>query len=232
MDAPDKRAVVHSAGAACLAPGTPPGPKPPHSQNPIGESTGRFRRLLNKHEEGEGSYQALRRMMDSRTYPASCESNRKRHLTRGTKDEANTQQNSTHQAKTKSEEVEKGNKVEPVYNTQNIASAEAKTRDSYKAGLDERVQGGGAGLDKMVQGLKNETSGASYLEAKTNGDSNIHQARNRSGYRSEGISNRGGELHQAKNGGASQDIFQLHPGNGGVQQTKTRGIDCDTSRGQ
>ena len=89
--------------------------------------TGPLRRLLNKYKEGEGSYQALRRMMDSRRYPAPCDPNRKRHLTGGTKDKANTQHNSTHQAKTKSKEEEKGNKVEPVYNTQNIASSEAKT---------------------------------------------------------------------------------------------------------
>ena len=59
----------------------------------------------------------------------------------------------------------------------------------------------------MVQGLKNETSRAGDLEAKTNGDGNIHQARNRSGNRSEGIGDRGGKLHQAKNDGASKEIF-------------------------
>ena len=194
--------------------------------------TGPLRRLLNKYKEGEGSYQALRKMMDSGTYPAPHDPNRKRHLTGGTNDKADTQQNSTHQAKTKSEEAEKGNKVEPAYNTQNIASLEAKTQDSHEAGLDKRVQGGGAGLDEKVQGLKTQTNGAIDFKTKANGDGVIHQTGNGSGDRSEGIGDRGGELPQAKDGGASQEIFQSHLVNRDVLQTKTKGIGGNMGRGR
>ena len=120
--------------------------------------------------------------------------------------------------------MEKGNKAEPVNNTQNIASSETKTRDSYEAGLDKRVQGGGAGLDEKVQGPKTETRGAGDFETKTISDGNPHQAGNRAGNRSKGIGDGGGKFPQAENGGASQEIFRSHLGNGDVQQTKTRGI--------
>ena len=55
-----------------------------------GEVTAPLRRLLNRYKEGENSYQTLKRMMDSRTYLAPRDPNRKRHLTGGTKDEADT----------------------------------------------------------------------------------------------------------------------------------------------
>ena len=79
---------------------------------------------------------------------------------------------------------------------------------------------------------KTETSGAGDFEAKTIGDINFHQAGNRAGDRSEGISDRGGKFHEADNGGTSQEIFQSNQRNGDVQQTKTRGIGGDAGRGR
>ena len=38
LETPNDGTVVHPTGAAHSAPGTPPGPNLPHSQNPIGES--------------------------------------------------------------------------------------------------------------------------------------------------------------------------------------------------
>ena len=122
--------------------------------------------------------------------------------------------------------------MEPAYNTHNIASSEAKTQDSHEVGLDKRVQGGGAGLDEKVQVLKTKTNRAIDFKTKANGDGDIHQARNRSGDRSKGIGDRGDELHQAKDGGASQEIFQSHLVNGDVLQTKNKGIGGDMGRGR
>ena len=147
--------------------------------------TAPLRRLLNGYKEGENSYHTLKRMMDSRTYPTPSDPNRKRHLTGGTKDKADSKQNSIFQAKNK--DGEKINPVEPVDGTLNIASSETKTQGKG-AGRDERVQGGGAGLDKMVQGVGT------------------------------------GRQHQVPHAGGSQGIFHSHQGNGGFQQTKTRGI--------
>ena len=98
--------------------------------------TAPLRKLLKRYKEGKNSYQTLKRMIDSRTYPTPSNPNRKRHLTRGTKGEADIKQNSIFQAKNK--EGEKMNPVEPVDGTLNIASSETETQGEG-TGRDEKV---------------------------------------------------------------------------------------------
>ena len=69
------------------------------------EETAQIRWLLNKYGEGETRFQTLLRMMDIRMYPTKQDPNRKKHLTKGTKEKAETKQNSVLQAKTKEERV-------------------------------------------------------------------------------------------------------------------------------
>ena len=75
-------------------------------------------------------------MMESRMYPTTQDPNRKKHLTEGTKEKAETKQNSVFQTKTKEEE--RVNPAEPADGTRNIASTEKKTQGSLRKNIDAR----------------------------------------------------------------------------------------------
>ena len=75
-------------------------------------------------------------MMDSRMYPTTPDTNRKKHLTEGTKEKAETKQSSVLQDKT--EEEERVNPAEPDDGPRNIASSEKKTQGSLCKNSDAK----------------------------------------------------------------------------------------------